>query len=343
MNIFFIAQIFGIIAWIFFLISYFSKRINKVIFLQFISSIFYCLNYLLLGAWSGLFVSIFEGCKELGFYFTDKDRYIFLSTIPIYIIIAIISENSFLMIIPIIASIIDGYGIIKNRNTTVICGLISNSLWIIYDLFYNNFASVLSDLTIVILNFGIIIYGYSKFLESKNIYTTNQKKLSKNDLNTIYNLDKQYYDSNNCWNLKKLEDIYNKENDSYILVKNKNKIIGYVNILSIKKEIYNIIMNSNTLFDDLIDSFIIPYNQKNQNYYITINSIVLKNEYQNKIILEKIIKAIKKFIINKEKQGYHIEGINAYTVNSLEKQIIEKLNFEKVKKITNESFLYEKI
>ena len=109
-----LAQIFGIVAWIFFLLSYYSKRLNKVIFMQIISSILYCINYLLLGAWTGLFVSLFEMLKEIGYYKTDKDKYIFIFTIPIYVLIAFISERSFLVVIPILASLIDGFSILKS-------------------------------------------------------------------------------------------------------------------------------------------------------------------------------------------------------------------------------------
>ena len=193
MEIYIIAQIIGIVAWLFFLMSYFCKRINKIIFLQFISSVFYCINYLLLGAWSGLFVSMFEGIKELGYYKTDKDKCIFLITIPIYVLIAFISEKSILMIIPIIASIIDGYGILKNRNTVVMCGIVSNVLWIIYDLYYLNYAIAFSDFTIAFFNFCILNYNYSKFLRRNNVYTVNRKNISMSTLKKIFRSSKYLY------------------------------------------------------------------------------------------------------------------------------------------------------
>ena len=186
-----------------------------------------------------------------------------------------------------------------------------------------------------------MIYGYSKFLDRQNIYTINQKRISKKTLQTILNLDKQYYDADNCWELERLEKIYNKEKNSYILVKDKNKIIGYINILSIKKETYETIMNSLNLYDDLSEQDIVPYTKDRKKYYLTINSIVLKNEYQNKETLDKMAKAVQKFIKNQEHHGYHIEKLNAYTVNLLEEDVIQKLNFEKYKNMTLESFLYQ--
>lgn len=57
------AQVLGVISWIIFLLSYYSKRINKVLFMQIVASILDCLCYALLGAWTGLLISVFELIK----------------------------------------------------------------------------------------------------------------------------------------------------------------------------------------------------------------------------------------------------------------------------------------
>ena len=284
---------------------------------------------------------MFEAVKEMGYCITDKDKYIFLITIPVYILIAFISENSFLMIIPILASIIDGYGILKSKNTVVICGIISNTMWIIYDLYYFNYALAFSDFTIAFLNICILNYSYIKFLRRNNVYTVNRKNISMGTLREIYDLDKQYYDSKNCWDFETIKKIYQQEKQSYILVKDQNKIIGYINILSLKKDVYDTIMNSKTMYDTIKKEDIVSYSLNKKNYYLSINSIVLKNEYQNKDTMDKILHAIRKFIKNKEKNGYHIVKINSYTINEFELSVIEKLNFLKVKTINNECILHE--
>ncbi len=338
--IFIIAQIVALIAWIFFLISYFGKNVNKVIILQVISDIFYCINYLLLGAISGLFVTIFDLIKEIGYYKTDKDKYIFYFTIPIYILIAFYSEKSFLMIIPIIASIIDGYAVIKSKKAIVIGAVVSNFLWLIYDLFYLDYIVAGTDLTVIIVNIGILLYGYSKFIRRDYIYTLNRKNISLTTLKRICSLDKDYYDKVYCWNLDYMTNLYKKEKDSYILIKDKNTIIGYVNLLNIKKDVYDKMLESDTLYDNFNLDDIINYSNSRVNYYLNLNSIVLKNEYQNKNSSMKIKNAIIKYINKEEKKGYKIKEINSYAVNDYEVEILERLGFEKVKNITNECFLY---
>lgn len=83
--IYYIGQICAIIAWVLLLISYHAKRENKVILYQILSSILYIVNYFCIGALTGFWISLFELIKSIGYYKTDKDKYIFLYSLPIYI------------------------------------------------------------------------------------------------------------------------------------------------------------------------------------------------------------------------------------------------------------------
>ncbi len=335
------AQVLGIISWVIFLFSYHCKKVNKVLLMQLISSLLDCICYALLNAWSGLLISVFELLKGFGYYKTDKDRYIFILTIPIYLLIAIVSNDGLLCFIPIFASLIDGYTIIISEKAAVVGGFFSNLLWVIYDLVILDYAGVLSDLTLVISNLSIILYGYKKFLNRKDVHTLMGKYISKNTISNLYKLDKQSYDNQFLWTKDKMFELYKIEKNSYILIKEKNNVIGYVNILSIKKNIYKYIFDIDKIYDDYKTSDIVPFIKKG-NYYININSIVLKNEYQNKDSIEKIIKEINKFINIRKKKGYNIIAGYSYAVNAFEKEVLEKMEFSKIKNITNECFLYEK-
>ena len=243
------AQILGVVSWVIFLLSYYSKKVNKVLLMQLISSLLDCICYALLNAWSGLLISVFELLKGFGYYKTDKDRYIFYFTIPIYILIAFISEKSILILIPIIASLLDGYGALKSKKLMVITGVISNALWIIYDLYYLDYIVVLTDLMLVISNLSILIYGYTKFLNRDNVYTVSGKYISKDTMNKLYKLDKNYYDSMYLWNIDIMNSLYKSEKNSYILIKDKSELIGYINILNIDSKVYNKMMNSDKIYD----------------------------------------------------------------------------------------------
>lgn len=160
-------------------------------------------------------------------------------------------------------------------------------------------------------------------------------------MNKLYKLDKNYYDSMYLWNVDIMNSLYKSEKNSYILIKENSRIIGYVNILSVRKDIFKNILDYNKIYDEYKTTDIVPFNKKG-NYYININSIVLKTEYQNKDSIEKIVKEINKFINIRKKKGYNIIAGYSYAVNAFEKEVLEKMDFTKVKNITNECLLYEK-
>ncbi len=338
--VFAIAQIIGIIAWIFFLCSYHSKKLNGIIFLQMISSLLYCVNYGLLGAWTGLFVSFFELVKEILYYKTDKDKYIFIFTIPIYVVIGFLSEDSILVLVPIIASLIDGVAILKNKKTAVYCGIVSNSMWIFYDMYYLDYIVAFTDALLVLSNISIVFNGYSKFLRRGDVYTVIGTYISKDTMKKLHILDKSFYDKGCQWNIDVMEKLYKKEKNSYILVKDKNEIIGYINCINIPKKIYDDMISSNDLYDNFNEEDILDYT-KNKITYLNVNSIVLKDGYQNKDSIEKMSNALNKYIKLKKNRGYKIAKLNSFAVNDFECQVLESAGFTKIKNITNECFLYE--
>ena len=178
-----------------------------------------------------------------------------------------------------------------------------------------------------------------KFLKRDNVYTVSGIYITNDTISKLNELDKEYYDSEYIWTVQNMRELYKSEKNSYILVKDGSKIIGYVNFLNLKKDIYDNMMESDKIYDTFIPQDIIPYN-KNQYNYVSINSIVLKNEYQNKDSINKMVNAINKYLKAKESKGYKIAELNSFAVNSFETIILEKLEFKKAKKINNECYLY---
>ena len=73
-----IAQVSSVLGWLLLVYSYYKDDIDKLLFIQIISSIFYCISYLFLGAYSGLLVCFVELLKGIGYYKTDSDNLITL-------------------------------------------------------------------------------------------------------------------------------------------------------------------------------------------------------------------------------------------------------------------------
>lgn len=164
---FILVQVIGIIAWLMLVLSYYRKNTNKILVFQIIGTILYCIHYGLLGAWSGLFICAFETIFDYGYYKTDKDKYIYISSIPIRIAGGLIGFKSFIDILPICASLIDGYTLTKKKRVVVFGAIISYTLWVIYDIFVMSYSGAITDGIIVLSNISILLFNYDIFTRKK--------------------------------------------------------------------------------------------------------------------------------------------------------------------------------
>ena len=81
---FYFIQLIGFVAWILLAISYYRKDTNHILVFQIISTILFCVHYLLLGAYSGLLICIYEVIRDYSYYKTDADNYIFMGSVLVY-------------------------------------------------------------------------------------------------------------------------------------------------------------------------------------------------------------------------------------------------------------------
>ncbi|MBR2659027.1 YgjV family protein [Candidatus Saccharibacteria bacterium] len=340
--IYYVGQVCAVAAWIMLLISYHAKRENKVIFLQIISSVLYIVNYYCVGAVAGLWISVFELVKSIGYYKTDKDRYIFYYTLPIYLVILCFTGFDVVSLLAVFGSVIDGYVMLKSKRTMVVGGIISYALWVVYDLCFFDFANAVSDMFIVVSNVSILVRGYNKYLHRSNIYTVKSLRISMSTVHEIDKLDRKALDGEYRWDEETIKELTKDHKYSYILVKDENKVIGYVNFLNLKEDVYEKMLNSYDLYDDFAKEDIAEFT-KNRKAYLNLNAIVLNDDYFNSDTIYKIENAIKRYIRTMRKNRYYIQELCCFAVSPLEFRVLEDLKFEKVRDITNECCIYRKI
>lgn len=173
-----LAQVLGLIAWLLLVYSYWREDIDRLLYYQVLSCIFYALHYYLLGAVSGLVVVVFELVRDMSYYKTDKDKYLFLGSIPIYILLGIFTYDGVLSLFSPIASAIDGFFLTFKKKYAVLGSFFTYILWIIYDLYCGSYISVVTELIIVISNILVLIkekddlsyVGYRKCVKGKKLY-----------------------------------------------------------------------------------------------------------------------------------------------------------------------------
>lgn len=338
---YYIGQLCAVAAWIVLLSSYHAKRENKVIFMQIISSILYIIDYFCLGAMAGFWISIFELVKSIGYYKTDKDKYIFFFTLPVYLVIICFTEFDAITLLAVFGSIIDSFAMLNSRRTMVLGGVISYTLWVVYDLAFFDFASAVSDAFVIASNLSILAKGYNKYLHRSNVYTVKPIRISINTIHAIEKLDKKLLDKTYRWDEETIKKLTKDRKHSYILVKDRNRIVGYVNFLNLKEEVYRQMLESYEFYDNFevedLAEFI-----KNRKIYLNLNSIILNDDYANSNTTEKIEAAINRYIRNMKRNRYYIQELCCFAINHTEIKILENLGFEKVRDISNECFLYRK-
>lgn len=154
---FFLGQITSILAWIFLIISYWKNKDDKILYLQILSCIFFMLNYLFLGAYTGLFVVFFEIVRDYLYIKFDDDKKTFMYTLPIYALIGIFSYDGFWSLFSIFASLNDGYALIFKQKKVVFLGIVTYVLWLIYDIRYFSLPNVLLESILIISNLIILL------------------------------------------------------------------------------------------------------------------------------------------------------------------------------------------
>lgn len=156
-------QVIGIVAWLVLMLSYYRKDTDRILVFQIIGTILYCIHYGLLGAWSGLFICACETLFDFGYYKTDKDKYIYMASIPIRIIGGLIGFQSLVDILPIAASLTDGYTLTKKKKIVVVGAVISYTMWVIYDIFVMSYSGAITDGMIVLSNLSILLFNFNIF------------------------------------------------------------------------------------------------------------------------------------------------------------------------------------
>lgn len=155
---FYFVQLIGFIAWLLLAFSYYRKDTNHILVFQIISTILFCLHYLLLGAYSGLLICVYEVIRDYAYYKTDQDNYIFFGSIVVYAISAYVTFTSILDLFPYLASLIDGFFLTKKRVIVVLGAIVTYTLWLIYDLYAKSYSGAITDGIIILSNIYILIF-----------------------------------------------------------------------------------------------------------------------------------------------------------------------------------------
>ena len=134
---FYIAQLFGIIALVVLIMSFQKNKKDTLLKYQIFSSLLFALQYLFLNAISGCLMNLMTMVRNLIYKkFNDKIPIIYLILVIIcMIILSLMSYNGIISLLPTLAVILYSIALWqKNLTITRITEIISCSLFIIYNI-----------------------------------------------------------------------------------------------------------------------------------------------------------------------------------------------------------------
>ena len=173
-----IAQIIGILAMLFNILSYQGKQQRTVITLQLFGAALFSFNYLMLGATGGGILNIIGAIRAVVFIFRDKlksDHIGWLiafiaSYISVYILNFTVfgkdptAFNLIIEILPVIGMLALNIGFrLKNAANIRKCGLVSSPAWLIYNIVAGSWGAIICELfTLISIFVGMLRHDKEK-------------------------------------------------------------------------------------------------------------------------------------------------------------------------------------
>ena len=152
-------------------------------------------------------------------------------------------------------------------------------------------------------------------------------------IDDIITLDDDFYDQAYLWSNEYQYKVYDRNHDSFIAVELDNQLIGYINYLSLTKDKYNQIVESDVTIDDFDLEDIIPFSDET---YLTVNSIVIRKEHQDGEVIKMINNEFTKRIMSDSR----IKGINGIAISPDGNKWFTNMGFKHIKKYNDNNDLY---
>lgn len=169
MNIY--AQIFGILAMVFLINSYFNTKKRKYLFTQILSNIFFGIQYFVLNAPTAVINAIIAIVRSIVFYIYTKNKkeipikIFFLFELAIIVLI-IITCRSLLSFIPLLIAALYTYGAWqKNLKKTYFIASIAAIIWIFYNLTIGAYVATIGNVIELISS----INGINRIIRKKEL------------------------------------------------------------------------------------------------------------------------------------------------------------------------------
>ncbi len=167
------------------------------------------------------------------------------------------------------------------------------------------------------------------------IYSKNH---NENFIEDILYIDSEVYPKEMCGNFDSVNARFEKNKDSYILLYDEKKLVGYMCFFPVVEKLGDEILDSDMVFDDNITPDEICEYKDGVTLFLISIAILPKYQNGNGIIL--LTNAFYEFIKEKNSNNAFIKRIIALAVSEGGSKLLKRMNFKKYKQIKDEYELF---
>ncbi len=157
------------------------------------------------------------------------------------------------------------------------------------------------------------------------------KNIKKDFINEVLKLDALVYDADMQGSYKSVNNRFKKNKDSYLLIMDGTKIVGYICFFPISKALEAKMLEGEEMQDDnILPDDILEYTE-GTSHDLYIISAVIHPDYRDREAIKLLTSEFVNFINEKIKTNFHINKVYATAVSSDGEKILKYLNFKEQK------------
>ena len=173
----------------------------------------------------------------------------------------------------------------------------------------------------------------------------------ENFVEDVFNIDVNTYSAELAG---EIEQLYKRTRfcpDTFVLLYEEEKMIGYINFFPMTKELYQEMMDDNnfSMRDDDIEPFEMQQWDKTKEHDVFIISLVILPEYRDKEAIVVLGNAFLDFLRQKNNSGYYIKSLSGSAVSNGGANFLKRFGAKQIKTlehgyqfyITNEETLQQ--
>ena len=152
-------------------------------------------------------------------------------------------------------------------------------------------------------------------------------------IDDVFELDKQVYPAALCGKKENLQSRFEKNNDTFILAYDGDRLVGYINLFPISQKLDNELCsksNDRMRDDDITPQEVAVWQTEKENNVFII-SVVISPDYRNGEAIILLGNGLLSFLREKEAKGYKIASISGSAVSNGGEKFLKRFRARLVK------------